>query len=479
MPETRLSGAELASHTLVIFGSLDSSDLLQRADAACAFPVRLRDDGVIVRDPEHGDRRYIGEQFGALMVYPNPLTDFSTYIVIANRRFFTKPDGTVPQMLGYDLEKLPWGYPDYVVFNNDQSELPHVLNVNNKPPVTCYEAGYYVEAAYFDDHWQVDHARQLRRVRKQKPEEHSLAHVASLTLEEREGVVGAAVRIEDATGKPVPTARVTGRWWGEAETVASASTAEDGIAWFAAPGSAPLSTQSFEVVSVMATGCTWDGTADAARRLAPTEHSPGQLDLAVLSDRPAVDPGSAVDLKLAAYNAGPRERRVRVTIAAPSGRIGPTYRDLSLQAGERADVSFTWWPQDREPGRVELIAEASAIHGAAATCSRPIDVHVLPDLGVSVFVTEVDPTDQDYGAPWKVTATLRNADPEREVEAIAHCAIMEAGVYPAANSVLVEPGGTATVTWTGPGPLPKGEHSVRVSVEGSRGGAVTEKLAVR
>jgi uncharacterized cupredoxin-like copper-binding protein len=78
-----------------------------------------------------------------------------------------------------------------------------------------------------------------------------------------------------------------------------------------------------------------------------------------------------------------------------------------------------------------------------------------------------------------VAATLRNVDSMREVEAVAHCAIMEAEEYPAAKSVAVEPGGTATVTWTGAGPLPKGEHRVRVSVEGSRGGAVTETLAVR
>ncbi|MFW5868290.1 MAG: hypothetical protein ACOCX2_10770, partial [Armatimonadota bacterium] len=397
-----------------------------------------------------------------------------------NRRVFTKPDGGVPQLLAYDLEKLPWAYPDYVVFNNDQSELPHVLNVNNKPPVTCYEAGYFVEAGFFDDTWRVDHARQLRRVRRHEPEQHCFAHVAELTLEEREGVEGASVRVEDASGEPVQTARVTGRWWGEREAVASASTDEEGGAWFPAPRSASLRAQSFEVVGVMATGGTWDRTADVARRLAPTEQSPGQLDLAVLSDRPVVDPGGAIDLRFAAYNAGPRERRVRVALKGPSGRVAPECRDLSLGPGERAEVSFTWWPQDRAAGPTELVAEARALHGAtAAFCSRPLEVQVLPDLGVPILVTAVDPTDQDYGAQWEVSATLRNVDTTRELEAIAHCAIMEAGVYPAANCVLVEPDGAATVTWTGPGPLPKGEHTVCVSVEGSRGGAVTEKLAVR
>ncbi len=479
VPETRLSPGKIASSTLVIFGSLDTSALLQQADAARKFPVRVHNDRVIVRDRLHGDRRYIGEKFGALLCHPNPLTDFSTYIVVANRRVFTKPDGTAPQLLAYDLEKLPWAYPDYVVFNNDQSELPHVLNVNNKPPVTCYEPGYFVEAGFFDDNWRVDHRRQLHRVRAQKPEEHRLVHIAELALEEREGLVEASVLIEDASGEPVDTARVTGRWWGEQEAVASASTDEDGRAWLAAPGGTSTAGQSFEVVSVMATGCTWDWTADATRRIAPTESSPGQLDLAVLPARTAVAPGGAIDLKLAVYNAGARERRVRVAIRAASGRLGPESRDFTLGAGERAEASFTWWPLDRGAGVAELLAEARSRGGDAASSSRPLEIEVLPDLGIPIVVVGVDPTDQDYGVPWEVSATLRNVDSTREVEAVAHCAIMEGEKYPVAKSVAVEAGGTATVTWTGAGPLPKGEHTVRVSVEGSRGGAVTETLAVR
>lgn len=480
VPEDRLSPADLATHTLVIFGSLDTSDLLQRADAAREFPVRVHNDRVIVRDRWHGDRRYIGDQFGALMCYPNPLTDFSTYVVIASRRVYTKPDGTVPQLLAYDLEKLPWAYPDYVVFNNDQSELPHVLNVNNKPPVTCYEAGYFVEAGFFDDAWDVDHARQLRRVRRQKPEEHRFAHVADLRLEEREGVPGALVLVEDASGKPVHTARVTGRWWGGAESVASAPTDEEGLAWFAAPASVGLRDQSFEVVSVMATGCTWDWTADAARRLAPTEASPGQLDLTVLSDRPVVAPDGSIDLKFAVHNAGPGQRRVRVSMTAPSGRTAPPYRDITLDSGARGEVALTWWPRDRAPGAVDLRVEVRTLgDGPSASRALPVPVRVLPGPGVPVLVLEVKPTDQDYGEPWKVSATLRNVDSAREITPVAHCAIMEAQCYPAAKSVPIEPGGTETVTWTGSEALPKGEHTITVSIEGARGGPATAKLAVR
>ena len=104
-----------------------------------------------------------------MLCVPNPLTGDATYLVVANRRLFMKPDGGQPQLLGYDLEKLPWAYPDYVVFNTDQSELPFVLNVNDKPPVTCYEAAYYVEAGFFDADWRVDRALELRRVIRQRP----------------------------------------------------------------------------------------------------------------------------------------------------------------------------------------------------------------------------------------------------------------------------------------------------------------------
>jgi pimeloyl-ACP methyl ester carboxylesterase len=479
-PETDLSPADLATHSLIIFGTLDSSVVLQRADAAREFPVRVRSNGVTVRDPQNGDRRYVGEQFGALMVSPNPLTDFSTYIVVANRRFFTKPDGGSPQLLGYDLEKLPWAYPDYLVFNNDQSQLPHVLNVNNKPPVTCYDAGYFVEAGFFDDHWQIDHRRQLRRVREQQPENHRLAHIAELAPEQRDGVAGVALQVEDARGDPVPTARVTGRWWGEEEVVASASTDEEGRAWFPAPASAAPRGQSFEVVGVMATGCTWNWPADVARRLAPTEHSPGQIDLAVLSDRPTAVPGGATDVRLMVYNAAPQKRRVRVSLAAPSGRVGPGHREMTVGARDREEVLFTWWPEDRAERVVRLRAEAQAVGDAGSwSCSRTLEARVLADLGVPLLVTKVEPADQEYGEPWEVSATLRNVDCESDVEARVHCAIMEAGVYPPAKRVCVEPDGTATVTWTGAGPLPQGEHEVRVSVEHSRGGALTETLAVR
>ncbi len=478
VPEEKLSPADMASHTLVIFGSLDTSSLLQRADSAHSFPIRVRNDGVVVRDPVNGIRRYTGRQFGALMCHPNPLTDFSTYLVVANRRICTKPDSGSPQLLAYDLEKLSWAYPDYVIFNNDQSQLPHVLNVNNKPPVTCYEAAYFVEGGFFSDRWQIDTRGQLRRVTRQKPEDHRLIHLANVSLERTEGRPGAAVHVVDSGGDPIHTARVTGRWWGTTESVASAPTDEEGHVWFPAPSDS-LEHLGFEVVSVMATGCTWERTADAVRGLAPTESSPGQLDMTVLSDRPTVRAYGATPVRLAVHNAGPRERRVRARLSVPSGRVAPMHRTVAVPAGERTELEFNWWPQGRSLGTLDLRAQARVLDAESASCECAVPVRVLPGLGLPVVVTEVTPSDQTYGEPWRVETTIRNVDCEQSVEATVHCAIMEARCYPTAKTVSVGAGETANVVWTGPGPLPKGDHTVRITVEGAHGATATEKLAVR
>jgi len=478
VPEDEIHGADVASHSIVLFGSLDSSSLLRRADAAHPLPVRIGEGGVIVRDPLHGERRYLGEKFGGMVCYPNPLTGFSTYLVVVNRRVFMKPEGGSPQLLGYDLEKLPWAYPDYVVFNTDQSELPFVLNVNNKPPVTCCEAAYFVEAGFFDEHWRIDRGLELRRVRRQKPKPHRLVHIAELRLDDEDDAPTARVRICDSAAKPVHTARVTGRWWGDGEAVASASTDEDGRAAFPAPPGLSLDRCSFEVVNVMATGCTYDPTADVARCLAPGELSPRGLDLMLLTDRPTVAPEDAVELRLAVYNSTPWPSEVEVRPAAPSGRVLPGRQALRLPGAGRGEVRFAWRPEIREPGPATLRVEAIAHGGAPASAALPVTVQVLPSRGLPVTITEAKGTDIEWGQPWKVRATLRSHGCE-PVLATVHCAILEARRFPAAKRVLIPAGATVTTEWTGEDRLDKGEYTVRVSVEQGFGITATGEFAVR
>jgi len=480
VPEDELSPADLASSNIVLFGSLDSSRVLRRADALFPFPVRVREDGVVIRDLVHGDRRYIGEQFGALMCYPNPLAEFATYLVVANRRLCMKTDGGSPQLLGYDLEKLPWAYPDYIVFNTDQSELPFVLNVNNKPPVTCYEAAYFVEAGFFDDRWGIDRAHQLRRVRRQKPEHHRFVHVDELSLVEGKDAPVARVRITDASGEPVHTARVTGRWWGDGELVASASTDEEGHASFPAPAGVKLDRASFEVVNVMATGCSYDWVADRLRVIAPGPGSPRQLGLALIGDRPAVAPTEALELGLKVWNCSGRPRDVEVCLSAPAGDVLPGRRRLSLGAGEAATVAFSWRPLGRSAGRTELRAEALARDGdTAATAALPVEVRVLPDRELPIAIAEVSGSDIDRSDPWQVKTTIRNFASDGSVAVTVHCALMEARRFPAAKRVEVPPGETAVVRWCEDERLDRGEHTFRVSVEGGYGITATGSFAVR
>ncbi|MGD9496152.1 MAG: prolyl oligopeptidase family serine peptidase [Armatimonadota bacterium] len=478
IPEQAIDPADLATHTVVLFGSLDTSALLRRADAVHELPVRILEGGVIVRDPVQGERRYMGEQFGALMCYPNPLTGFGTYLVVANRRVCTQPDGGAPQMLGYDLEKLPWAYPDYVVFNTDQAELPFVLNVNNKPPVTCYEAAYFVEAGFFDRYWAIDRGLQLRRVRAQQPQPHRLVHLSELAFDPGPPPL-ARVRITDSGGQPVRTARVTGRWWGEGESVASASTDEDGRAAFAAPPAADLERSSFEVVNVMATGCTYDWSGDVPRCLALGARSPRQLDVVPLTDHPAVAPEDALSLRFAVCNNSVLQREVAVRLMAPSGRVLPEEQTLQAPAHGRVEVGFTWRPELREPGPAELRVEATTRgDGMVASALLPITVQVLPSRGLPIVLTAVKGSDIEWGQPWRVTATVRSygGDP---VSATLHCALMQAGVFPASKRVLLPARGSATVEWTGAERLEKGEYRVRVSVEEAFGVTDTAHFAVR
>ncbi len=484
LAEDGLAPADLKGKTLVLFGTLDSSALLRRAWAMHELPVEVRESGVIVHDPVYRDRRYLGEKFGVFFCYPNPLSDFRTYLVICNGRFFTKPDGTVPKGLGYDLEKLPWGYPDYVIFNSNQAELPHVLNVNNKPPVTCYEAGYFVEAGFFDEHWRLDRRLQLDRVRIQKPEHHSLIHVADLSLARGEdGLLAASVTVTNAAGEAVPTARVTGRWWGDGEVVKSASADEEGRALFPAPEGRAEERLSFEVVNVMATGATYDWTADAATTRAVGWASPRQLEISQLDRPPAASLRDSVALSVCVSNNSPEAREAVVRLSASSGEVLPAQQQAPLEAGQKRAVSFTWWPVPQSPGPCELRAEATAAAGdASASASCPVRVRIVPEPDLPLVISEVKADDIERGKPYHISVSLTNVSRDAEVQATVRCALLEARRYPAAKTVEIAPGGSATVEWTGAAEEPaldKGEYTVRVYVADAQGVTATANFAVR
>jgi len=343
-PEDEVCPADVAGKSLVLFGTLDSSALLRRAHRMRAFSVEVREGGVTVHDPLDGDRRYLGEQFGAFCCYPNPLSGerrtgegaCATYLVICNRRWFTKP--------------------------------------------------------------------------------------------------------------------------------------ESGVA-------------SFEVVNVMATGATYDWTADAVTTRAVGWASPRQLEIAQLERPPAASWRESLPLPVRVFNNSQEGREVNVRLSAPSGQVVPSGHRVQLGAGESRALSFTWRPGFREPGACALRAEATAQAGAlTVSAGCPVRALIVREPALPIAVGEVTCDDIERGNPYHVAATLKNLSSIDPVLATVRCAILEARRYPAAKLVEVAPGGSAAVEWQAAPRevwLEKGEYTVRVSIAGVQGLTGTAKFAVR
>jgi hypothetical protein len=451
LPEDLLAAPDLQSHALVIFGTENSSRLLHEANARYELPVHVRAEGVTVRDPQGRDRKYLGPQFGAFLCYPNPLTDFKTYLVVCRGQWATKPDGSARQGLEYDLEKLPWGYSDYVVFNTDQAELPHVLNVNDKPPVTCYEAGYFVEAGYFDQSWQPYRAATLDRLNALKlPVRRISVGEVSVAGD------GVTVAIVDDHGEPVNQARVTVSFADDPPVVRSGVTREDGQVKFPwrKPGSVAI--PPCNVVNVMATGGEYDWTADAARGTDAAGVS------VAAGDATADENGRAV------VNVTARSEvssTVTVSLQVPGGMVNPPIQRVALQAGQPQHLSFTWDAAGLSPGlyAAQVLARSSQPN---VSLTRPIALRVGRWPTSPLRLTEAKGADLAAGKPYSVTVRVLNAGSSPQ-SALVRCAIVEDRIYFAPRRVTVKPGQELLLTYAQPpgqAPLPVGMHTVRACV---------------
>lgn len=461
LPEERLSAADIAAHSLVIFGTEQSSALLRRANAARELPVHVRSDGIVVRDPQWGDRQYLGSQFGAFVCSPNPLTD-GQYLVICRGQWATKPDGSARQGLEYDLEKLAYAYGDYVVFNTDQAELPHVLNVNNKPPVTCYEAGYFVEAGFFDQDWQPYRAATLDRVRALKVPTR-LIHVERL----RHGPDGLKALVMDAAGKPVRQARVTVLAHGGQPAAHSAVTDDEGFAVFPQfPAQAPC-----EVLNVMATGAEYDWQADR-------EPSTLQNGVTLTAKATAADENGRSLVTVEA--ASDRAERVAVRLLTPVGTLDQPRRELVLLPGCPATASFEWRLPGVPAGSYRATTQVTA---PLQRLSFTRDVFVTAGAWSDspLRVAEMPAVDIAYGGTWQAKVRLANLGSEAQQVTVrvalpADWQVAEAQcvrIGPGEQSflVLAQPPGTAL--------LQPGLHPVRVSVDGHRGVTAAAEFTVK
>lgn len=440
--ENEVREEDLATANLVLFGCLDCSHLLRQADKQKPLPLHVHHDRVLLLPQDANPRCYSGRKFGCFFVYPNPLCDGKRYLVVASGQWLTRPDGTVPRGLEYDLEKLPWAYPDYVIFNGNQAELPFVLNVNNKPPVTCYEAAYFCEAGYFDQQWRLRGDVVADWVQSFKPPRARLVHVSEL----RRGQHTLALRVTDAAGAAVSSARVT---------VASAGTTLSGVTqpdgWVLFDG-LPDGLRA-RVLSVMATGCAYDRHSDC---LAATDIAGALKGLAgVRYCGPRLINCSTSFTRFAFDVAAGPEETVFITadLTASRGTVVPESPcSLSLRPGQQVPIAWVWRGDEEFVGDLQLTLHVSA---------RSASEQATGDLGIVIEVVGLPPSlvclvepsvEREASGNWLASFTAcNNSDDAVEMELM--------GMVPQANyplqprKVKLQPRGSERVTWRIPATL--------------------------
>lgn len=489
VPEDEVPALAIQRKTLVVYGTLASSRLLQQAQALRPLPVQVRADEIVVRDPLTGDRHYRGTKYGAFAVSPNPLSGGRTYLVICSGRFASRPDGGEPRGLEYDLEKLCWAYPDMVIFNTDIRDLPHVMNVNNKPAVTCYEAGYFVEAGYHDMDWLPDRLVTLERVRAAPPARLRLIHVADVRVErttQGAPVVGnvdgepsdpprptlttpawlATVRVVDASGLPVRQARVTGQWLDcEADSL-SRPTLSNGEAYFPAPQAwHGTDAPRFRVLGVMATGCEHDFEADCLRGSA-WESPDGTLAVRASPLRQRVDRELVVPVRVQVANLTTEPRSIVAGLVPPCGMVVQEDTPQLVAPGQTVWRTVRWQPDPTAPAGL-VLGTVFATDGRSRAESavqfvlpraRPYPVRLTSAAGKDILC----------GEPYEIKAQVRNLHETQAVTLPVTCTILPGRHLPP-RQVQVPPGQVVEVVWRptqGEEALPRGEYKARVTVPG-------------
>jgi len=387
LPEDGLPQRDRATKSLIVFGTGESSSLLREAHGTAPLPVEVHRDRVVVHDARMPSREYLGRKYGCFFVYPNPLTRWRTYLAVSHGLFATSADGSRLQNLGYDLEKLPWAWPDFVVFDQDRRELPYVENVNNKAHTMCYEAGYFVEAGFFDQDWQPRRELELNWVRAGDPHG-DVVHVAAFDVsldDRRPAGATAQVKIVNAANQPVRSARVTVRWRGAVDGTATGVTDGGGTVRLASPPVEALPASfAGRIVNVMATGATYDFAADSVQ--AGAGNAGGADNLAVEFVRaPAWSPpGEPVALTVRVHNYGTAGADARVALHADDGSLWPPAQRVWVPAGGSRDLAVTWQPSGAWAGRCRVTARVA---GPAGDCD------LSDNLGYAQFEVKPRPSD--------------------------------------------------------------------------------------
>ncbi|MGQ9732699.1 MAG: alpha/beta hydrolase family protein [Candidatus Zipacnadales bacterium] len=464
-PEDELTADDLEKN-LIIFGTLESSALLKRMDAAQRLPIRVLDDRVIVRDPINGDRTYRGRKYGAYWVYPNPLTNYRTLVVGCKGRFATQPEGSVLRGLGYDLEKLQWAWSDYVIFDNDIRDLPYVENVNNKPAVLAYEAAYFVEAGFFDQDWGIDRSVELRRVLTTRPEPNRIIHIEAVNS--TPNADGIEVRVVDERGQPVQYARVT-LSWGPQFDCCSRPTDAQGIVVFPAPTRIEGQPLVGEVVNLCATGATYSWSDDRQRQATLTTGGARHLEVAVTPPEVAVGKGGCAAISLVILNHGTEPVEVQIAAPLEPGIMSPTKHDLAVPPAGREEARFLWNASNLPAGAyaVPLAVQAKSPGLRKTVTYATVHLTVATEVSPPVRLVNVWASDRRVGEPFEILAEIENLNTEGEVSVEAHCILMEVRRTLPSQTVRLAPATRSVVRWQstpGSPELPRGLHTARVSL---------------
>jgi len=384
--EDEVRQEDLQGRSVILFGTIETSELLAKAHSAAPLPVEVHEGEIVVHDGRAPSRRYEGEQFGAFFVYPNPLQHWQTYLLVSHGLFATYADARRLQNLGYDLEKLPWAWPDYVVFNMDRKQLPYVWNVNNKAHTMCYEAGYFVEAGFFDQDWQPDRTLELRRTKTAGAEHGAWIHVAdlSVTVEGPECAPrGAAkVLVKDNANHPVPRARVTLGWSGAVTGAVSAVTDERGVAVLrSAPANGPPAHFVAHLINVMATGATYDFSADVVSEAAADVGPSQDLALRLISSPESVAPGDTAQLSVEIVNLGTAQATAELVASADSGLVVPARQSLRLPERDRVRLQLAWLPGETPLGPYRLCFEVTGRRGDASPENNVLNLVIPVNTG--------------------------------------------------------------------------------------------------
>ncbi|HEY3379195.1 MAG TPA: prolyl oligopeptidase family serine peptidase [Armatimonadota bacterium] len=125
--DTSITTNEMAVSNLILFGTEETNSIMRVMRAG--LPIHVMTGKILV-----GTRQYVGNNYGAYFIAPNPL-NHAKYVVISHK--------IIPGSREKDLEALPWYWPDYVIFDTTKPAGACIQSSLAYLPDTFVDAGYF------------------------------------------------------------------------------------------------------------------------------------------------------------------------------------------------------------------------------------------------------------------------------------------------------------------------------------------------